>query len=64
MLLYTSPFHHALVGGLSALLTFVIIWGVRFLVDLIRNIKSKEAEQNFNEETMCTDKETECTKKI
>ena len=63
MLLYTSPFHHALVGGLGALLTFVIIWGFRFLVDLIRNIKSKEAEQNFNEETMCTDKETECTKK-
>ena len=30
---------------------------------MIRNIKSKEAEQNFNEETMCTDKETECTKK-
>ena len=52
MLLYTSPFHHALVGGLGALLTFVIIWGVRFLVDLIRNIKSKEAEQNFNEKKL------------
>ena len=51
MLLYTSPFHHALVGGLGALLTFVIIWGFRFLVDLIRNIKSKEAEQNFNEKS-------------
>lgn len=61
LLLYTSPLHHALVGAIGALLTFLIIWGFRFLIAWIGNIKSKDVEQTNNEGSDYVKEESGCT---
>ena len=48
MILYTSPFHHALVGALGALITFLMVWGFRFLIALLRTYK-KKTESSIND---------------